>query len=189
MKQSKFPIAMIAAMALNRVIGIDNDMPWDIPEDMRNFVKLTKFKPVIMGRKTYESLRGPLPKRRNIILTRDEGYEPKNRKEKSDVVICHTMQDALEKAENFLTETQNHPDFAGRSNNEIIIMGGANIYQQFLSAANHIYLTVIGHEFKGDALFPVLSNNWRLKEEHPLVDRETYGFEVIFKQYDNKTNK
>lgn len=125
-------ISMIAAMAHNRVIGLDNKMPWHIPADLKFFRKMTSGKPVIMGRKTYESIGKPLPKRHNIVLTRSSDFSPEG------VTVVHDMDSALAAAGDV---------------EEVVIMGGGNIYQQFLPKASILYLTFIDLDTPGDTHF------------------------------------
>jgi dihydrofolate reductase len=130
-------ISLIAAMSSNRVIGVGNRLPWDIPEDLKRFRALTAGRVVIMGRKTFESIGRPLPGRDNRVITRQKDYRPEGAK----------VYSALEKA---LTE----PVPQGMKNDEIFVIGGGEIYGQALRWADRIHLTVIDQEFQGDAFFP-----------------------------------
>jgi dihydrofolate reductase len=126
-------ISMIVAMAHNRVIGLDNKMPWHLPADLQHFKKMTLGKPVIMGRKTYDSIGRALPGRLNIVVSRDKDLVIEG-------VICVTSVDqAL---------------LAAKDVDEVMIIGGATIYQHFLSVANRLYLTFIDLETEGDTCFP-----------------------------------
>ncbi|MAG91893.1 type 3 dihydrofolate reductase [Candidatus Woesearchaeota archaeon] len=138
-------ISLIAAMGRNRVIGKDNSLPWKLPEDMKRFKELTSGKTVIMGRKTFESIGRPLPNRKNIIITRDQNYKAEG------CIVVHSVEDALKNADN----------------NEVMVIGGAQIYDLFLSKANKMYLTLIDHDFEGDAYFPEYN-----KDEWKEVSRE-----------------
>ena len=128
-------IAMIAAMANNRVIGADNAMPWHLPADLAHFKRTTLGKPVIMGRKTYESIGRALPGRLNIVITRDDQYSLE------DATVVHSPEEALA-----LANEQDTP--------EVMIIGGGNIYQQFLPQASTLYLTFIDLDVAGDTQFP-----------------------------------
>ncbi len=128
-------IALIAALAKNRVIGKDNDMPWYIPEDLKFFKRSTLGKPMIMGRKTFESLPGLLPGRRHIVVTRQKGLVLEGAE------VVHSLDEALELAE------QDKPE-------EIMVIGGAQLYAQALAKANRLYLTYIHENFEGDTFFP-----------------------------------
>lgn len=126
-------IALIAAMADNRVIGINNQLPWHLPADLKHFKQLTLGKPVLMGRRTFESIGRPLPGRLNIVVTRDRGFSPPG------VVVAPSIEAALGHAE----------DAA-----EVMVIGGASFYAQTLPLAQRLYLTLIHGEFTGDAFFP-----------------------------------
>lgn len=127
-------ISMIAAMGENRVIGdADNNMPWHLPADLKHFKATTLGKPIIMGRKTYESISRPLPGRQNVVITRDPDLEI----EGCDVVT------SLDAALDVVGDVE-----------EVMITGGANIYEQFLDRADHLYLTFIEGDFEGVAFFP-----------------------------------
>lgn len=135
-------ISMIAALATNRVIGFHNNLPWHMPADMRHFMKTTMGKPIIMGRKTFESFGSkPLPGRQNIILTHNEQYPA------VDCAVCTSTQAAIKLASN---------------HSEVMIIGGASIYEQFLPQAGRLYLTFINAPFEGDSHFPKYEQyNWR----------------------------
>jgi dihydrofolate reductase len=127
---------MIAAMDKNKVIGQNGRLPWRLPADMQRFVALTMGKPVIMGRKTYESIPAkfkPLKGRTNIIITRNSDYEAPG------CIVVNSPEAAL--------------SAAGKVD-EVMIIGGSSIYQAFLLQADRLYLTLIDAEFEGDAIFP-----------------------------------
>ena len=154
-------ISLIAAMAKNRVIGKGNKLPWDLPADMQHFRDLTHGKPVIMGRKTFESIGHPLPKRPNIILTRESEYHAEG------CTIVHSSEEALAAA-------GNAP--------EIMILGGTNVFEQFLATANRIYLTIIDHEFEGDIYFPKFDETiWKVtsQEEHRPDEKNKYPYTFV----------
>jgi len=141
-------ISIIAAMARNRVIGKENKLPWRLPADLQHFKRLTMGKPMIMGRKTWESLPGLLPGRLHIVVTRNPDHEAPGAK------LAHSLEGAIRQA-------GDAP--------EIMIIGGANLYAQALSLAQRIYLTGIDLDVEGDAWFPELdSTRWRetAREEH-----------------------
>lgn len=142
-------ISLIAAMAHNRVIGKDNQMPWHMPADLKHFKATTLGKPVIMGRKTFESIGRALPGRQNIVVTRDASFEAPG------CDIAHSLEAAVSLA----------GDVA-----EIIIMGGGQLYQAALPMANRMYLTFIDLSTEGDAHFPAWDS-----EEWVIVDRETHS--------------
>jgi dihydrofolate reductase len=131
-------ISIIAALSKNHVIGINNQLPWRIPADLKHFKTVTMGHPVIMGRKTFESIGKPLPGRKNIVLSRGdfkaEGIE-----------VVKTLDQAIEKVKMENTD-------------EVFIIGGAQIYEQAMSKAQRLYLTLIDKEIEGDAYFPKF--NW-----------------------------
>jgi len=150
-------ITLIAAMASNRVIGIDNDLPWKLPDEMAFFVRSTRGKVVLMGRKTLESFSGPLKNRTNVVLTRQRDYAPEG------CVIVHSVEEALER-------------FGGE---DIMVAGGAEIYALMLPYADTILLTEVDAVVEGDTRFPEFDPaEWELSssDEHPADDRHAYAF-------------
>lgn len=149
-------ISLIAAMAENRVIGIENRLPWKLPADMKWFRENTLGKPIVMGRKTFESFGAkPLPQRTNIVVTADAHYRAEG------AIVTHSVDDALAAA--------------GKAP-EIMIIGGASFYAQLLPRAHRIYLTVVHHVFHGDAWFPEIdAARWReiRRIEHKADERNT----------------
>ena len=132
-------------MARNNVIGRDNGLPWRLPEDLKHFKAITLGKPVLMGRKTFESIGKPLPGRTNLVLTRDPAW-------KSDgVVVVHSISDAL----------QNSAVGGTPKNDEMAVIGGAEIYQLLMPLASRIYLTRIDADIPGDTVFaPLDYSQW-----------------------------
>lgn len=126
-------LSIIAALGRDRVIGIENRLPWHLPADLRHFKRLTLGKPVLMGRKTHESIGRPLPGRLNIVLSRDPAFRP------AGCVVVDSVAAARAAA-------------AGAE--ELMVMGGAGLYEQLLAVADRLYLTLIDAEFTGDAYFP-----------------------------------
>ncbi|MFC0266806.1 dihydrofolate reductase [Kushneria aurantia] len=158
------PVAMIAAMARNRVIGADGAMPWHLPEDLKFFKAATLHKPVIMGRATFASIGRALPQRLNIVVSRDRGFIAEG------VEICHDLDSALA-----LADDRALLDGV----DEIIIMGGGEIYRQALERASRIYLTEIALEAEGDTFFPALGSDWREVERvagSPAEGQPAYDF-------------
>ncbi|MDF2867085.1 MAG: folA [Gammaproteobacteria bacterium] len=134
-------ISLIAAMDKNHVIGNQNKLPWHLPADLKHFKELTLNKPIIMGRKTFESIGRPLPERKNIIITRDSLFRAEG------CHIYHSIPEALAKV---------------AAESEVMIIGGAAIFEQCLPLAQTLYLTIIEHDFVGDTYFPVLNPaEWR----------------------------
>lgn len=153
-------VSIIAAMDRNRVIGRDNSLPWHLPADLLWFKKNTMGKPVVMGRKTYESIGRPLPGRTNIVLSRDLNYQAEG------CVVVHTLEEAIRVAE---------------EGEEIMIIGGAQLFEQLLSRANRLYLTRIDAEFDGDSYFPSLeSGEWRVVWRDELTRSEGSPYDLQF---------
>jgi dihydrofolate reductase len=128
-------ISFVVAMDENRAIGKDNDLPWYLPNDLKHFKKTTMGKPVVMGRKTYESIGKPLPGRENIVVTRDQSYHAEG------TITVHSVDEVLQwEAE------------------EICVIGGTEIFKLFLPVADRLYITEIHHTFDADTYFPELSD-------------------------------
>lgn len=144
-------VAIIAAVAENGVIGSHNHIPWRLPGDFAHFKRMTLGKPLIMGRKTFESIGRPLPGRTNIVVSRQEGYQP------DGVIVISSLEAALEHAQEIAK--------ADRAN-EVMIGGGAEIYRQALEIADRMYLTVVALKPEGDAFFPPINfEQWRAAGE------------------------
>ncbi len=133
MTQNRPRVSVIAALAKNRVIGIENRLPWRLPEDLAHFKALTLGHPVLMGRKTFESLGRPLPGRTNIVITRNPDYC------RDGCVVAGSIPDALALC---------------RDAGEIFFIGGAELYAQAIPLADRLYLTEVDIEAEGDAWFP-----------------------------------
>ncbi len=159
-------ISIIAAMGKNKEIGIGNSLPWNLKEDLAYFRKKTIGKPVIMGQKTFESVGKPFSKRTNIILSQDNNFN------RNDCIIVRSIEDALKKSENY---------------NEVMIIGGASIYRQFLPLANRMYLTLIDDNFKADVFFPDFDvSKWKeTKREDKKSKDYKYSFVVLDKIINN----
>jgi len=165
-------VSMIAAIAQNNVIGDGETMPWHIPEDLKLFKNLTSGKPIIMGRKTYESIGRPLPKRENIVITRDATWHA------DGVSICNSPEAALKLAKEKALEKQI---------DEVFVIGGGTIYQQLLPLADRICLTRIAKNFIGSARFPEWNEDeWSITELRSLNLENEYDFKIIFEQRDRK---
>lgn len=160
-------ISMIVAIGKNNVIGVKNKLPWQMPADMKRFVKVTTGKPVIMGRKTYESIGRPLPHRTNIILTRSDYHA-------DGCIITHSVEEAVEEAKKIIEKTNNEK--------EIMIIGGASIYEQFLPLAKRMYITYIDAEVGGDVFFPDFDKTeWKqtFREEHQKDGKNLYDYTFV----------
>lgn len=149
-------LSLIVATAHNNVIGRNNELPWHLPQDLKYFKSVTLGKPIIMGRKTFESIGKPLPGRTNIVITRQKDWSF------AGVLVASSVAEALKIGEQFCNEQ-------GAQTDEIIVIGGAEIYRHALAIADRIYLTRIDVKIaNGDAYFPELaSTQWRLVSELP----------------------
>ena len=165
-------IAMIAAMANNRVIGADNDMPWHLPADLKHFKAVTLGKPVIMGRRTFTSIGRLLPGRPNIIITRQQNHDLPE-----EACVVASPEEALEKAAGLMN-----------GNDEVMVIGGGTVYSAFLPQANVLYLTHINLEVEGDTQFPdyQAAGTWECvwTSSHNEDDKNPYSyrFEKLLRQ-------
>lgn len=152
-------LSLIAALSRNHAVGIDNRLPWHLPADLKYFKATTSGHPIIMGRKTYDSIGRPLPGRHNIVVTRNAGWQA------DGVTVVHSIEEALAAA----------GDAA-----EVFLIGGATLYAEALPRAERLYLTEIEAEFEGDAFFP----DWPRAEfreigrERHQTDTFSYSFAV-----------
>lgn len=159
-------ISLIVAIAQNRVIGKDNRLPWRLPADLAYFKQTTMGHPVVMGRKTHESIGKPLPGRRNIVLTRDPDFRAEG------CEIYHSVEAALAEARSG----------EGR---EFFIIGGDSVYSAFFPFADRLYLTLIHKDFEGDAFFPeIVARKWRLVSETKGETNEKNPYEYSFLIYE-----
>lgn len=160
-RNSKPLISIIVAMAENRVIGIENRLPWHLPGDMKWFRRHTLGKPIVMGRKTFESLGRPLPERHNIVVTADPSYQAPG------ATVVHSIDAAWQAA----------GDVA-----EVMIIGGESFYRQLLPCAHRLILTLVHAEVAGDAWFPEFDwDDWREVErgDHAADDHNPYAFSFL----------
>ena len=142
-------ISLMVAHDPNRVIGKDNQLPWHIPEDLAYFKKHTVGKGIVMGRNTYESIGRPLPKRRNIVVTRNPEYQAEG------IDVVHNLEEAVRLAE--------------EQHEEVMVIGGEQIFRTILPKADRLYITLIKQEFDGDTFFPEYGSEWAViseSEEH-----------------------
>ena len=167
-------ISMVAAMAENRVIGKDNKMPWHLPADLKHFKAVTLGKPVVMGRKTFESVGSkPLTGRTNIIISRQEGLTSQY----DNVWFATSLDEAIEHAKKLETK-------------EIMIAGGAQIYKQALPIANRIYLTRVHVHLDADAFFPEFAvDEWHLTRSSDFEANEKHAYSFSIQQWDRKSGK
>lgn len=156
-------VFLIYARAANGVIGRDNALPWRIPADLKRFKALTLGKPMIMGRRTFESLPGLLPGRRHIVLTRDAAWHAPGAE------VAHDRDQAL--------------TLAGAG--DIAVIGGADVNMQFLPVANRVELTEVHHDYPGDVTMPPLGPEWReaSRDEHAAEgDRPAFAFVTLLRE-------
>ncbi len=153
-------ISLIVALADNRVIGKDKQMPWHLSADLKRFKAITWGKPILMGRKTHESIGCALLGRKNIILTSNPAYYAEG------CLVARSIKEAME--------------LAGDAD-ELMIIGGASLYESFLSKADRLYLTLIERDYEGDAFFPEFSlEGWRVVECETIADDPSVDFTYRF---------
>jgi len=152
-------ISLVVAMSKNRVIGKDGDIPWKLSDDQKNFRKITMDHPIIMGRKTHESIGRPLDGRLNIILTRDQNYKAQ------DCTVVHTLDEAIKTSGDV---------------EEVFIIGGEAIYEMCLPQTDRIYLSKVQVNIDGDTFFPELDmNDWTIIQQESHLetdDKHTYPY-------------
>jgi dihydrofolate reductase len=156
-------ITLIVAVADNGVIGRDNTLPWHLPDDLKRFKRLTMGKPIVMGRKTFDSIGKPLPGRQNIVVTRDPNYR------REGVTVVHAADAALR---------------AAGEVPEIMVIGGAELFRMLLPRANRLHLTRVHGNMEGNVLWPALDDrDWRVveREGHPADERHAFAmtFEML----------
>ncbi len=159
-------ISLIVAMAKNRVIGANGRIPWRLPNELKLFKSLTMGHPMVMGRRTYESIKRLLPGRTTVIVTRQRGYAV------AGAIVAHSVEAALE---------------ACQSDDEIFVIGGADLFRETLPLADRIYLTVVDAEPAGDTFMPELDlSAWRetRSESYPADDKHPHAYR--FTVYDRK---
>ena len=163
-------IALIWAMTRNGVIGAAQGLPWRLPDDMRFFMMTTAAKPVIMGRKTFESMKAPLPRRTNIVVTRDVAYD------REGIRVAQSLPAALDVARDVCSDT-------GRD--ELIVAGGAEIYRQALPQAHRLYVTLIDAEIDGDTFIPDVDwHRFRLIWRHEFGQRPAHDYPFSIAMYE-----
>ena len=167
MNQTAIPLAMIAALAENRVIGLDNQMPWHLPADLRHFKAMTLGKPIVMGRKTWDSLGRPLPGRLNLVVTRQADLQLEGAE------TFGSLEAALQRAGQWAGEQQV---------DEVMLIGGAQLYRQALPLAQRLYLTRIAANPDGDAFFPEFDEaDWQridCQSQPAVGEAPAHSFEI-----------
>lgn len=148
--KTTLPLCLIAALAQNRVIGRDNQLPWHLPADLKHFKAKTLGKPIIMGRKTWDSLGRPLPGRLNLVVSRQAGLQLEGAE------VFPSLEAAIVRADEWARE---------QGVDELMLLGGAQLYEQGLALAERLYLTRVALQPEGDAWFPVFAEEaWRCCE-------------------------
>ena len=159
-------LSLIAAMDNNRLIGCDNDLPWHLPADLQHFKSVTMSKPILMGRKTYDSIGRPLPGRQNIVLTRLSDVQIEG------VTVVNSIEDAMKAAKNV---------------EEVMVIGGSSIYELVLPKADRMYLSFVDGEFEGDAWFPEFDEaEWEIIDEKVQAADEKNAHVCRFVTYQRK---
>ncbi len=154
-------MSLIVAMDTRRVIGKANQLPWHLPADLQHFKKITLGKPIIMGRKTYESIGRPLPGRRNVVISRQENFR---------VPGCDVFSSLVDALDALTHEP------------EVMVIGGANIFEQALPLADRLFLTIIHEDFEGDTFFPEWSEaEWKevASETHEPDEKNVYSYTFL----------
>ena len=154
-------ISIIVAMAANGVIGRENQLPWHLPADLKHFKQMTMGKPILMGRKTWESIGRPLPGRTNIVITRDSTYSA------AGCEVVNSIDAAIT---------------AAGEQDEVMVIGGAELYRQVLPDTDTIYLTRIHEAFEGDSRFPEIRNTeWHQVErvDHEADEKNSHDYSFI----------
>jgi dihydrofolate reductase len=159
-------ISFVVAMDRNRLIGKENQLPWHLPADLAYFKKVTTGHTIVMGRKTYESIGRPLPNRKNVVLTRSEGYEA------GGCEVVHDIDDVLQMA---------------RKEEECFVIGGTEVFRLFWNDVWRLYVTYIDEAFDGDTYFPEIdAENWNVVsvEKGTIDEKNRYPHE--FRIYERK---
>jgi len=147
-------ITLVAAIASNNVIGKENSLPWNIPEDLKRFKQMTSGHTILMGRKTFDSIGRPLPNRQNIVMTKDENFEQEG------IKVINDFDEALE--------------LIKESNEDVFVIGGSKIYELFEPVANSLAITRILKDFEGDAFFPDINwDLWQIEKEEKFFDEKS----------------
>jgi dihydrofolate reductase len=147
-------ITLVAAIASNNVIGKENSLPWNIPEDLKRFKQMTSGHTILMGRKTFDSIGRPLPNRQNIVMTKDENFEWEG------IKVINDFDEALE--------------LIKESKEDVFVIGGSKIYELFEPVANTLAITRILKDFEGDAFFPDINwDLWQIEKEENFFDEKS----------------
>lgn len=159
-------IELIVAMSENGVIGVNNQLPWHLPDDLKYFKKTTLGKAVLMGRKTYESIGKPLPGRTNLILSQDPAYQAPGCR------VVNSIEESLDMA---------------KAVDALVIIGGATVYRAFLAYAEIMHVTLVHTQIEGDTFFPAFDREqWQLKTSTLHAKDEAHGFAFTIQTYHHK---
>ena len=157
-------LSLIVAMATNRTIGINNQMPWHLSADLKKFKKITMGQPIIMGRKTFESIGRPLPGRQNIIISHNPDYQQQG------CLVFNDLDSALQSC---------------AESDEVFVIGGATLYAATLIRADRLYITEIQRTFDGDTCFPEIEqDHWREVAREDINDDNSVDFNYSFIVYE-----
>jgi len=159
-------ISILVAMDKNRAIGVNNDLPWHLPADLQYFKRITMGHPIIMGRKTHDSIGRALPGRENIILTRDKNYSAEG------CTVIHSVADIKRLNEE-------------RKNEELFVIGGAELFRQVLDFTDRLYITQIEAEFEADTFLPEINlDQWKLISKEQGIKDEKNPYDYYFLVYE-----
>lgn len=162
-------ISLVVAVGLNNEIGLDNQLLWHLPKDLKHFKEITSGHPVIMGRKTYESIGKPLPNRTNIVISK------KNKWFEEGILIVGTIKEAIK--------------FAKKIDENIFIIGGGSIYEQTIEFADCIELTIVQETFEADTFFPKINENiWTKTKELVYEKDEKNPYDLCFQTWERKNS-
>jgi dihydrofolate reductase len=161
-------ITLVVAVSDNDVIGRANQLPWHLPEDLKHFKRVTLGKPIVMGRKTYESIGKPLPGRHNIVVTRSPNYHAEG------VTVVAGVDEAIA---------------AAGEAAEIMVIGGAELFKLFLASAGRLHLTRVHGNIEGDVYWPALDTSaWRLVQREDYRADERHAWDMSFEVWERRTS-
>ena len=162
-------VSLLVAADENNVIGKNNSLPWHLPNDLKYFKNQTWGMPILMGRKTFESIGKPLPGRKSIVITRNREWQ------QNKITVVHSIEEAIRKAEELDVK-------------EIFVIGGAQIFESAFPLAGRIYLTRIHHRFEGDVHFPNIPlQEWKMIRERLCTADEKNAFDHSFQVWEKNT--
>jgi dihydrofolate reductase len=158
-------ITLVVALGRNREIGKDNQLLWHMPKDLQHFKDITSGHPIVMGRKTYESIGKPLPNRTNIVVSRKQNWFEEG------ILIVGSLKEALK--------------FAKKIDDEVMVIGGADIFKQTIEVADKLQVTLVDESFEADTFFPVINEkDWALVAEEKHEKDEKNSFNFSFQTYE-----